>query len=99
MTITQKPYLTPAEAAAYLGTTKNTLATLRCRGGGPAFLKIGGHRIVYSVEHLEAYMREKAVVKNKTNEVGVSLTTFQGSTPDQIHAEAIASTTSTNTSA
>jgi len=46
--------MTPAEAAAYLGSTEGTLRSYRCRGKGPRSQKDGG-RYFYRVEDLDAY--------------------------------------------
>jgi hypothetical protein len=42
-------------AAAYLGLASSTLAKLRCRGGGPAFLKLG-RRVVYDQHDLDDWL-------------------------------------------
>ena len=42
-------------AAEYLGLSPATLETLRCRGGGPPFVKLG-RRVVYRREDLEAWV-------------------------------------------
>jgi excisionase family DNA binding protein len=43
------------EAAAYLGLSPATLETLRTRGGGPPFVKLG-RRVVYRREDLDAWL-------------------------------------------
>ncbi|HEX4961394.1 MAG TPA: helix-turn-helix domain-containing protein [Thermoanaerobaculia bacterium] len=43
------------QAAEYLGLSPATLETLRSRGGGPAFVKLG-RRVVYRREDLEAWL-------------------------------------------
>ena len=45
-------------AAEYLGLSPATLETLRCRGGGPVFVKLG-RRVVYRREDLEAWMERE----------------------------------------
>lgn len=51
--------MTPAEAAAYLGSTEGTLRWMRCKGMGPRFQKDGG-RCFYMTEDLDAYRAERA---------------------------------------
>lgn len=51
--------LNPKEAASYLGLTESTLATYRCRGGGPFFLR-AGNRIRYRLADLNAWMEQGA---------------------------------------
>ncbi|ORL98837.1 helix-turn-helix domain-containing protein [Prescottella equi] len=47
--------LTPTEAAEVLRTTPGALATLRHRGGGPTFHKLG-RRVLYSPEAIAEYV-------------------------------------------
>lgn len=47
--------LKPVEAAAYVGTSENTLRWHRCRGGGPPFHK-DGCRYFYLRDELDAYL-------------------------------------------
>ncbi len=49
--------LSTLAAAEYLGLSPATLETLRCRGGGPPFVKLG-RRVVYRREDLEAWLAE-----------------------------------------
>ena len=46
-------------AATYLGLSPATLETLRSRGGGPRFSKLG-RRVVYQREELDAWMAERS---------------------------------------
>ena len=46
--------MTADNAAAYLGLSPKTLAMMRCRGSGPAFIKRG--RIFYFREDLDAWI-------------------------------------------
>lgn len=48
---------TPA-AAEYLGLSPATLETMRSRGGGPPFVKLG-RRVVYQREDLDAWLAER----------------------------------------
>lgn len=59
METTETP-LTPAELVArWDGRIKEaTLATWRCKGGGPDFVKIGG-RVVYYPSAVEAYEQSR----------------------------------------
>lgn len=65
------PFLTTAEAAAYLRIRRRTLANMRHRRTGPHFHKHGG-RIVYRHADLDAW--SNATRRQSTNE---------RSTPDQ----------------
>lgn len=47
--------LTPAEAADLLRTTAKSLGVIRCRGGGPLFVKIG-RRVCYRRSTLDAFI-------------------------------------------
>jgi hypothetical protein len=47
--------LTPAETALELRTTTSTLATWRCQGKGPAFVKLGD-KVLYEYADLHAYL-------------------------------------------
>lgn len=62
-------YLNETDAAAYLTYSPGTLRTIRCKGAGPTFLKLG-RRVVYRLEDLERYLRERAVVKSRTSDDG-----------------------------
>jgi hypothetical protein len=48
--------MSPESASIYLGLTVKTLATMRCRGTGPKFLKRG--RIFYFKTDLDAWLDE-----------------------------------------
>lgn len=50
-----KGALKPPAAATFLGVSKDTLAHWRCRGVGPAHVKLG-RAVVYRVETLEAFL-------------------------------------------
>jgi predicted DNA-binding transcriptional regulator AlpA len=47
------------DAAERCGLAPNTLAILRCRGGGPVFLKIG-RAVRYTPEAVDAWLATKA---------------------------------------
>lgn len=47
--------LTPPEAAALLRTTAKSLGVIRCRGGGPPFVKIG-RRVCYRRSALSEFI-------------------------------------------
>jgi len=58
----REPLMTTREAAAYLRLTPNTLNTLRWRGLGPAFIKLGnGFSIRYRFSDLERWVNEGAL--------------------------------------
>ena len=44
------------EAAALLGLSPSTLAKMRLRGDGPAFLKVGRRAVVYDPADLEEWL-------------------------------------------
>lgn len=50
----RKEYLTVEEAAEFISISKVLLDEWRCKGGGPAYHKIG-RRVVYSVNDLRAF--------------------------------------------
>ena len=58
---------------AYLKVAVETLRNYRIKGNaGPKFFKLGG-RIVYRVEDLEQFMRERALHKTGNKDAGVLL--------------------------
>lgn len=50
--------ISPREVAARLGVTVTTLANWRWKGGGPAYLKVGG-RVRYRIGELAAWLDEQ----------------------------------------
>jgi hypothetical protein len=62
--------LTSREAANYIGVTSDTLANLRCKGRGPAFIKTSPTRkgkVLYRVDDIVAW--QEANLFNSTSEV------------------------------
>ena len=55
------PALTTEQAAAYTGLAEKTLEGIRCRGGGPRFIRYGRKAVRYRVEDLDLWMRSLAV--------------------------------------
>jgi len=55
-------YLSPADAAAYLGLTERGLAEWRRTGRGPKYSRIGGPtgRVRYDIEELDRWMAQRA---------------------------------------
>jgi predicted site-specific integrase-resolvase len=53
-----------AEAAKVLGLAVATLRWWRCRGKGPAYLKIGG-KVRYGLADIALYMESRRVVPSK----------------------------------
>ena len=51
----------PAEAARYVGLRPKTLANLRCRGGGPLFVKLSRSRVGYLRSDLDAWRTGRRV--------------------------------------
>jgi len=60
--------LTQSEAAQLLRLSERTLERLRLTGGGPKFIK-AGRRVLYSAEHLEAWVASR--VRTSTSEAAV----------------------------
>ena len=60
-----KKALSTQDAAAYTGLSRTTLATLRTRGGGPPFVKLG-RRVVYRQDDLDAWLAAR--VRKSTSE-------------------------------
>jgi predicted DNA-binding transcriptional regulator AlpA len=52
-------YVRTHETARMLGISPRTLEKYRCHGSGPTFRKLGG-RVVYAVDHLEAWADQAA---------------------------------------
>ncbi len=50
------PFLTPKQAAYFLGLQAKTLANMRWRGEGPPFRRHGG-QVRYHIDELEAWSR------------------------------------------
>ena len=57
--------LTPAmntkQAASYCGLASATMEGLRCKGGGPRFVRYGRKAVRYLLSHLDAWMAERTV--------------------------------------
>lgn len=53
-------YLTPAEAADLLRTTKAALAVRRSRDAGPPYIK-EGNRVLYPLDALTAYLEANTI--------------------------------------
>jgi hypothetical protein len=54
---TKPQLLSTKEAAKLLGYTEGSLATMRCTGSGPAFLKLG--KIKYPMDELVKFMESR----------------------------------------
>lgn len=65
--VTETPYLRPEAAAAFCGLPIASLTTLRNRGGGPVFFKVG-RRVVYRRADLQAWM--EAQPRKSTSDPG-----------------------------
>lgn len=59
-----RAWLSPTEAAEYLGCTTQHLQNLRARRQGPAFVRFG-RKIRYARADVDAYMLARKVVTNK----------------------------------
>ena len=60
-------HLPTREAANYLGLSHRTLEGMRCRGGGPAFLKLG-RRVLYRQVDLDAWVESN--LRTSTSDPG-----------------------------
>ena len=66
MKTNQRVFLDTPEAANYLGLQSSTLEAWRCRGGGPAFVKLG--RLVrYRHADLDAFIEDRVQTNTITN--------------------------------
>lgn len=48
-----------ADAARFVGLSESSLEKLRCRGDGPAFIKIGSRAVGYLVDDLDAWIASR----------------------------------------
>jgi len=55
-------FLSPREVAEVFGIATGTLANYRCKRIGPKFYRLGGHKIAYRREDLEAWARREPVL-------------------------------------
>ena len=53
-------YLTPREVEKVFGLTAKWLANLRFYKRGPAYLKVGSKKILYSVDDVESWLQTSA---------------------------------------
>ena len=59
-------FLKTPEAAKRVGLATSTFEKLRCRGGGPAYLRLSPRRVVYDIAALDAWARSRLF--NSTSE-------------------------------
>lgn len=55
------PALNTEQAAIYTGLAVATLEGLRCRGGGPRFVRYGRKAVRYLIHDLDEWMAERTV--------------------------------------
>lgn len=61
----RRPFLRPQQAAEVVGAltgvpiTKGALAVLRTRGQGPLFRRVGGRSIVYALDDVVSWSKER----------------------------------------
>lgn len=60
--------LNTEQASSYTGLAVATLEGLRCRGGGPRFVRYGRKAVRYLVRDLDAWIEERII--SNTSEVG-----------------------------
>jgi len=65
----ERVVLTTDQAGAFLGLSPTTLETLRTRGGGPPFVKLG-RRVVYRSEDLAHWLAQR--VRRSTSDPGTT---------------------------
>jgi hypothetical protein len=58
LSTSEQRYKDASAAAIYTGLAAQTLAKLRCHGGGPPYIK-AGRRVVYRVDDLDAWMNAR----------------------------------------
>ena len=63
----ERTVLPTEHAATYLGLSPKTLETLRTRGGGPPFLKLG-RRVVYRKTDLDTWLAAR--IRRSTSDPG-----------------------------
>ena len=49
-------YMRAPDAACYIGLSTSTLAKMRLRGDGPAYIKMGPRAVAYDIVVLDEYM-------------------------------------------
>ncbi len=54
-----KRFLRTPEAAAYLRLSVSTLAKMRLRGDGPAYIKLGSRVVAYEQKHLDEWTAQR----------------------------------------
>lgn len=59
--------LNTAQASSYTGLAEKTLEGLRCRGGGPRFVRYGRKAVRYLVSDLDTWIHARVV--NSTSEM------------------------------
>jgi hypothetical protein len=57
------PFLTPAELSQRWGFTRGSLANMRSRGHGPAFLNLNGRTVRYRRADVEAFEKAALVAR------------------------------------
>ncbi|KAB7645552.1 helix-turn-helix domain-containing protein [Polymorphobacter fuscus] len=62
-----RPALNTEQAAAYCGLAATTMETLRCRGGGPRFVRYGRKAIRYVMSDLDQWMAARTVGSTSEN--------------------------------
>ena len=60
-------HITPFQLARRWGINPRTLQNWRCKGKGPAYLKIGGH-IMYREDDIEVYEAERRFVRTQSQQ-------------------------------
>lgn len=69
----QKSYLNESEAAAALGVGRRTLQRWRHTGDGPAFVRAGPRRVIYSAEAIREWAGNRTFA-HRAAEMSAALT-------------------------
>lgn len=69
--------LRTSDAAAYVGLSASALEKMRCRGGGPEFVRLGPRAVGYRVEDLDAWVDDRHDATCSRNAAGRPRTSMQ----------------------
>ncbi len=75
--------VTPAQAADRVRLSRSTLAKLRCRGGGPPYVKLGA-RVMYIAHELDEWIGGQRVFRSTAEYDGPTEPARQGAVRNKI---------------
>ncbi len=61
--------LTQEQTCEFLGVTKSTLASWRCSGKGPKYIKISRRSIKYPVDELHEFLRKRTIASTSQEQL------------------------------